>query len=75
MGEPSLRIDPAPGVTVPIPCRTCGALNPLEVRERNSRMTCRRCRQTTEVRLTLDSDGWRVRTQPVKAPVAEPKSC
>jgi hypothetical protein len=62
MGEPSVRIHPAPGVTVPIPCRNCGVLHPLEVRERNCRVTCSRCRQVTEVRLTLDSDGWRVRT-------------
>lgn len=55
---------PGPGEILGIPCRRCGRFARVELVRRVQQLRCGGCLQTTEIRLSLDDAGWRIRTAP-----------
>jgi hypothetical protein len=56
-------IEPRPGETVGIPCRSCGkAFLPFTIKEGIHTLVCPRCQGGTRVVVTLGEKAWEVRT-------------
>ena len=66
-----------PGVTVPIPCRSCGKAGvPFKLAAGTHHLTCPRCGGVTITTVSLDEEeNWQVRTaaQGIKAAVTDRK--
>lgn len=67
-----MPLDLQPGVTVPIPCRSCGmACIPFKVAAGRYPLRCPRCGETTFATASLDrEENWRIRSEGVTVPAA-----
>lgn len=59
-----MGFDPQPGMSLRLPCRSCGSFVPVKLVPGKSPASCTSCQRLTEVELTPEGSGWRIRTRP-----------
>lgn len=59
-----MAITPRPGMFWSVPCRWCGKMGSVKLREGVEMLRCEKCRRNTEVESVHEGPHWRIRTRP-----------